>query len=495
MSTLSLEPSSAISFSTWQTPPQTRFLPPPPSPGSRNTQSVSWSFSEMPAPTTYYVANAGSDTNSGESASAPFQTLAHAASVAVFGDTILLNGGDTFLPLSSTVGFSISSYGTGQANIPQSSLTSAAIQFSNCSGASVTNINCSGPGAAYAAPPVPLIYFVNSSANNAFYNWTASNNTLSNHQAGVTAWNTSGATAGIKAGFLTFSHNTITNMVWDGVQTYPGNGNSTTYAFVNVHMDGNSISNIVGTPHLVCNGVYFRSAYNGTANNNYISGVGFNWNNSLGTAGPDGIGVFDSAQITANSNVVLDVYSPGPFDGNGIDFDQSCYNSTFMYNFVSGCYGTGLLCYANGVSGNVAAFNIFADNGLSNYGGGIVVTGAGTCKVYNNTVIQLTSTQPALLIGTAAQSGQVILNNLFVTPSGSTTINIPSGSGLVLEGNAYLCGTGFNCTYNSTAYTTLASFRSASGQESPANGFSLTSNPCLKPSPIPTVTIAAFRSG
>ena len=281
-------------------------------------------------------------------------------------------------------------------------------------------------------------------------------------------------------------------MVWDGVQTYPGNGNSTTYAFVNVHMDGNSISNIVGTPHLVCNGVYFRSAYNGTANNNYISGVGFNWNNSLGTAGPDGIGVFDSAQITANSNVVLDVYSPGPFDGNGIDFDQSCYNSTFMYNFVSGCYGTGLLCYANGVSGNVAAFNIFADNGLSNYGGGIVVTGAGTCKVYNNTVIQLTSTQPALLIGTAAQSGQVILNNLFVTPSGSTTINIPSGSGLVLEGNAYLCGTGFNCTYNSTAYTTLASFRSASGQESPANGFSLTSNPCLKPSPIPTVTTAAF---
>ena len=151
-STLSLEPSSAISFSTWQTPPQTRFLPPPRSPGSRNTQSVSWSFSEMPAPTTYYVANAGSDTNSGESASAPFQTLAHAASVAVFGDTILLNGGDTFLPLSSTVGFSISSYGTGQANIPQSSLTSAAIQFSNCSGASVTNINCSGPGAAYAAP-------------------------------------------------------------------------------------------------------------------------------------------------------------------------------------------------------------------------------------------------------------------------------------------------------------------------------------------------------
>jgi hypothetical protein len=66
---------------------------------------------------TYYVSNAGSDSNNGTSTSTPFLTIAHAESVAVNGTTINLLGTSTF-PETNTFtdleGLTIQSYGTGQ---------------------------------------------------------------------------------------------------------------------------------------------------------------------------------------------------------------------------------------------------------------------------------------------------------------------------------------------------------------------------------------------
>jgi hypothetical protein len=39
---------------------------------------------------------------------------------------------------------------------------------------------------------------------------------------------------------------------------------------------------------------------------------------------------------------------------------------------------------------------------------------------------------------------------------------------------------------NLVAYTSLASWRTATGQETSPNGFALTANPCLMPTPIPS---------
>ena len=54
-----------------------------------------------------------------------------------------------------------------------------------------------------------------------------------------------------------------------------------------------------------------------------------------------------------------------------------------------------------------------------------------------------------------------------------------------MNGNAYLSGTtSFLAEYNGTQYTSLASWKSAIGQEQ--NGIALTSNPCLAPTPVPS---------
>jgi hypothetical protein len=70
--------------------------------------------------------------------------------------------------------------------------------------------------------------------------------------------------------------------------------------------------------------------------------------------------------------------------------------------------------------------------------------------------------------------------------------NVPTaGSGFALQGNAYLSGTNaFLCTYNGSNSTSLAAWRTATGQETSPHGFALTANPCFAPTPIPAITVA-----
>ena len=62
----------------------------------------------------YHVSNSGSDANSGTSA-LPFLTINHALSVAVTGDSILLNKGNTFnaVLVISTANLKFNAYGSG----------------------------------------------------------------------------------------------------------------------------------------------------------------------------------------------------------------------------------------------------------------------------------------------------------------------------------------------------------------------------------------------
>src|SRR6185312_680907 len=90
-------------------------------------------------PTTYYVASAGSNSNNGTSTGTPFATIAKAQSVAVAGDTVNLNGGDTFTEnVTFTAGVTLQSYGTGQAIWAGG--TSSALIIQNCDGWTVNNI-------------------------------------------------------------------------------------------------------------------------------------------------------------------------------------------------------------------------------------------------------------------------------------------------------------------------------------------------------------------
>ena len=89
-----------------------------------------------------FVSSAGSNSNAGTIGS-PFLTLGHAATViAPSGDTINLNGGNTFnenVVFPSGTSFTLQSYGTGQATVAGAG-TSDTIHVLNSSNVTVSNI-------------------------------------------------------------------------------------------------------------------------------------------------------------------------------------------------------------------------------------------------------------------------------------------------------------------------------------------------------------------
>src|SRR5262245_57237024 len=105
------------------------------------------------AASAYYVSPTGSDTNSGTSASSPWQTISKVnATVLNPGDSALFEGGQTFagnLVINSESGMpgapiTIASYGTGNATIQAA--TGNAVEINKSAYVTVTKLTVSGPG-------------------------------------------------------------------------------------------------------------------------------------------------------------------------------------------------------------------------------------------------------------------------------------------------------------------------------------------------------------
>jgi len=190
-------------------------------------------------------------------------------------------------------------------------------------------------------------------------------------------------------------------------------------------------------------------------------------------------------------NVVHDVRGdPVGGDGAGCDIDIDNTNCKTLYNICYNCDGGGIYIISNSGTGttHVMAFNLVINCGRTNQGG-IWVGSVDGCQIYDNTIINQSGTMPAVNCqSTATSVNKKIYNNILVTPAGVSTVNLPTtGSGFALQGNAYLSGTNsFLCTYNGVNSTSLASWRTATGQETSPHGFALTGSPFQGPlTPIP----------
>jgi hypothetical protein len=131
------------------------------------------------------------------------------------------------------------------------------------------------------------------------------------------------------------------------------------------------------------------------------------------------------------------------------------------------------------------------------------------CKIYHNTVYSSPSPSNT---GVGAFSitewntgieGVEVYNNIFQTTGGAYLVNVPTGYDATFAGNLYWpTGGTFKIRYHGTNYSSVATWRTASGKEQIGNTFTgITADPLLLNagnggtiSPSPTYSLAAYKT-
>jgi hypothetical protein len=440
----------------------------------------------------------GLDSNPGTEAS-PFKTIAFFQTLAANNDTVNLLGGDTFTETNTFTGLSgltFQSYGSGQAKLqPTPSATNIVLIFQDCGGITLENLDVSSP--ALISPTTNdgqrVIEFLFSTGAEQS-NFLINNCTIHDALGGVVVANQHTSQATVVVNNFQFTNNTCFNLMCRGACETSGSNSAsvTTYMYTNGVISGNVISNFGGVSQTNLTGFLVQSGSGWTISGNQVSNIG-----TALLANTVGIEFGQCSGCSATGNVINGVFTnTTKLDGDGMDFDLNTVGCTFDGNVISNCDGAGILFFSNSASGtpNVASNNLIINCGNKNGYTPLYFRNTFAGVAFGNTVEQITSTTPCLSADvTADAAGYKAYNNIFYNASGPC-VNLPTAaSGLDLEGNAYGSGSGFSATYNGTNYTTLAAWRTATGFETGSRGFSLTGNPCIAPSPVPTITLATLR--
>jgi chitodextrinase len=210
--------------------------------------------------------------------------------------------------------------------------------------------------------------------------------------------------------------------------------------------------------------------------------------------GPVGIWAYGSNDVLIQHNESHHNRTNSAVDGGGFDLDGGTTNSIMQYNYSHDNDGHGYLLAqypgAAAFSGNIVRYNISQNDGRKNGAGGISIwngngsNGIGMSKIYNNTVYmdKLNATTPSavLIIGDQAIDAK-FSNNIFITKNGARHNTLyatsPSNIGVKFENNNYYAVDGSTqFTWGASAYSSLATWRTGTGQETVsavATGFNL----------------------
>jgi hypothetical protein len=433
--------------------------------------------------TTYYISSGGDDNNSGTSRRQAWRTINRVNS-AVFaaGDNILFKGGKTFTGSlyfdSTTMGtdslpITISSYGNGRATIQAG--TDDGLFAYNTSGYLITNINFVGAGRE-----------VSNGDGIIFYNDLPGNTKLNYvHIDNVEVSGFGGAGIAIQGanGNSGFQDISITNteahdnadtgiLIWG-----PFSSSSTGYAHENIYIGYTAAYNNSGIPGLsfnTGNGIEISDVDGGVIERSVAYNNG--WLNTA-VGGPVGIWACYSNNISIQYNESFDNHTASSSDGGGFDLDGGVTNSVMQYNYSHDNDGAGfLLAQFSDVPpffGNTIRYNISQNDGRKNSFGGIRVWNGGSgiknSEIYNNTVYMspANSGSPKAISIFGSTLNVHVRNNIFITTGGLQIVNVSFGqSGMLFQGNDYWSsGSSFAIKWDSTTYTSLGSWRNATGQE------------------------------
>lgn len=440
--------------------------------------------------TTYYVSPNGKDSNDGKSPSTAWQTLGKVTSTTFqAGDSVLLEGGQTFAGCPTFSGsnihstaaapFTLGSYGTGRFTIT-----------ANCTGSKVPAVTISGingfilrdgiltgnaGGAEYG------VWINNPGSTPTDYVRIQNCDISGFYTADTSDYGAEIFVDGIPGGL---DHVLVLDSTLHGASgpTSPddngivgyGNGQNIT----NVLYQGNTMFDIGGKANgpngAVGNGLVTNGVDGGVVQYNVAYDCG---RNTTSCGGPAGIWAYSANNVVFQYN---EVYGMGPTastqggcDWNAYDLDGNVTNSVVQYNYSHDDVGAGLLAYISGTwSGNVFRYNISENDGAGVDFAGYAAT-TSDLAVYNNTIYSGAAMQAGLQVGIpggGTLAGKVA-NNVFYSAMGGPLLNILSWNtatvtGVAFDGNDYYAAGAFQITWTaSAAYTTLAAWSSATGEE------------------------------
>ncbi|MBA4148446.1 MAG: right-handed parallel beta-helix repeat-containing protein [Verrucomicrobia bacterium] len=421
---------------------------------------------------TYYVSPNGNDSNNGLSTSAPWRTISKVNGVNfAAGDRILFQGDATFAGTisldandrgTSSNPIIVSSYGTGRATINAGNETGF-LAF-NTAGITLSNLKFVGAGASVNTKD-GVNFYTGLSGNVKLDGITIDNVEVSGFgKCGVSvgSWNNQTGYRDVRITNV-FAHDNL----HAGIATYAQVPN----VHSNVYVGSCVAYNNFGNPKSSGNtgsGIVLGNVINATIERcvAYSNGK----NNFAPTEGPVGIWAYDSSYVTIQYNEAYSNRTGSGKDGGGFDLDINVSNSIMQYNYSYDNDGAGyLLCCGNDNRDNVIRYNISANDGRKNGYAGIHTYGNITgAEIYNNTVyLTQTNGSPRAVLLVTGTTNLRFLNNIFYGVGGARLLEASSGqSGLVFLGNNYFATNGsFSIRFNNVNYSTLDSWRNASGQE------------------------------
>jgi hypothetical protein len=435
---------------------------------------------------TYYVSSSGNDANSGTSMASAWKTISKVNSMALPPGTIVLfEGGATFsggLTFDSNDAGDaankvvISSYGTGKAII--SSGASRGFYAYNSYGFTLSNLVFQGAG-----------MNVNTTAGVFLYMDLMGNVKL----PGITFKNVDVHDYGKTGIWLFAEHDNAgyKDVLLDNVHVYDVKENGiVAEGFTSASHMGWSHQNIIikntevnNVPGFADPSVHRGSGIILSQVDNALIEKSVAHDNGAGNThcgGPGGIWAWDANNVTIQFCESYSNKSGTGCDGLGFDLDGGITNSILQYNYSHDNDGAGYLLgqYDNARpwANNVVRYNISENDGRTNSGGITLFKGAGTTmsglQIYNNTVYTSPS---AMNTGLAAFgitdwhtgiTGVEVYNNIFQSTGSVKLVNVPTGYDAVFAGNLYWASGGtLKIVYHGTTYSTLAAWRTATGNE------------------------------
>lgn len=423
-----------------------------------------------PTPTlrSYYVSNAGSDSNNGTSTGTPWQTIAHVnAQTFSPGDSILFNRGDTWreqltIPSSGASGnpITISSYGTGAPPAINGSNLVASGSWTNTSGNVWQAAVTTQPNLVWFNG-TPGIAVGSIAAITATYDWFWSTNVL--YVYSTSNPGTAYTNPGIESGSSQNNDVVINGQSYitvDGLNLQKIDRtafNSSIALVVN--------ANNVTFQNCVIEEAYGRLVYaysttglsNLTINNCVISGL--RNTTAKSTIAFDGTGAAFSNCIVEHS-VISQNSNAGPTGGDGIFFDGTT-NCTAQYNDISGQSNS--IYVKDGAAGTVIRYNVFHGSFMAVQDRAATVANTNTQVSYN--IAYAMTGSPAFQSDgdVATNTGSVFYNNVYYeVDNGSDTVGFTfadANTGAAMENNiAYLVRPGsaaYVVSAGSTAGTTM----------------------------------------
>ena len=424
--------------------------------------------------TTYYVSPSGNDNNAGTSTSTAWKTIAKVNSRTFApGDSILFQGGQTFTGGidfdASDAGtaanpITVGSYGTGRATI--SSASDYGIYALNCAGFLIEDLIFVGSGSAMG------IRFDNTQSSGTLEHVYIDNVDASVYDRGLCLSAASGSIyKDIHVTNSDFHDNDIYGATTWG--TWPPTG----YAIQNMYFGDCKFYNNRGDPGVeghTGNGIELDNV--DTATIEFCEAYNNGELCDASGGGPIGIWAWDSKNILIQFCESHHNKTAGG-DGGGFDWDGGCINCVMQYDYSHDNHGAGyLICAFNApipaFVNNTVRYCISENDGIASRGAmGAVHFWAGKTiegtKIYNNTFYVSSKTRGAAFNVTSGSINNTeVYNNIFYTAPGKRVIYLSNTGSYYFKGNCYWSsGDPLQIVWGGTTYTSLAAWRTATGQE------------------------------